>query len=182
MKLQPRHRARRFFRSLVARAPSQEETLWAENHLNDPERRAFARLGPGDRSHSIGVAKKVVANLDRISTELDGDPGDWIVAAALLHDIGKSVPGLGIYGRVIATVSGSLVGDDMAEHWAEKSGMTRKIGLYLKYPELGVTILELAGSDPRVIAWSAQHHSAPADWTIPLAVGQLLSDADDGRI
>ncbi|HTN99844.1 MAG TPA: HD domain-containing protein [Microthrixaceae bacterium] len=174
MKLQPIHRAGRFFRSLTAGAPSPEATAWAECHLSVGEQRAFARLGPGDRSHSIGVAKAVEANL--------GDEGDWVITAALLHDIGKSVPGLGTYGRVIATICGALVGQDMADHWAEKSGMTRRIGLYLKYPVLGVDILELAGSDERVIAWSAEHHLSEEEWTIPLEAGRLLKAADDGRL
>ena len=174
MKLQPIHRARRFFRSLTAGAPSAEAAAWADDHLSEGERRAFARLGPGDRSHSIGVAKKVEANL--------GAEGDWVITAALLHDVGSPVAGLGIYGRVIATICGALVGPDMAEHWAQKSGMTRRVGLYLKYPELGVDILELAGSDERVVAWSAEHHSPEADWTIPVDAGRLLKAADDGRL
>lgn len=182
MKLQPTHRARRFFRSLVARAPSPQDSLWAEGHLSEAERRAFARLGPGDRSHSIGVAKAVAANLGQLDERPEDDSVEWLVTAALLHDIGKSAAGLGTYGRVVATVCGAVVGDGMAEHWAEKSGMTRKIGLYLKYPELGVTILELAGSDPRVVSWSAQHHLPEEDWTVPVQAGRLLSAADDGRL
>ncbi|MGB6058232.1 MAG: HD domain-containing protein [Microthrixaceae bacterium] len=181
MRLQPIHRAGRFFRSLTAGAPSQQDTVWAENHMNKAERNAFARLGPGDRSHSIGVARKVASNLDQ-SGIVDAEDRAWVVTAALLHDVGKSVAGLGIYGRVIATVCGALFGDEMADQWAEKSGMTRKIGLYLKYPELGVDILELAGSDARVVAWSAQHHSPEEDWTVPVEAGRLLSAADDGKL
>lgn len=197
MRLQPIHRARRFMRSLVAAAPSEADSQWVKRYLNEAELRAFARLAPGDRSHSIGVAKKVAANLDRLGsqtgrtdstgtdstgTDSPGGDSDWVVAAALLHDIGKSVPGLGTYGRVVATLCGAVVGDEMADHWIEKSGMTRRIGLYLRYPELGVPILELAGSDPRVVAWSAQHHRPPEEWEVPIDVGELLSAADDGRL
>ncbi len=181
MKLQPVHRAKRFFRSLRAKAPSQGDQLWAEQFLNDAERRAFSRLSPGDRSHSIAVARKVHTYLDRVAADA-GESGDWVVTAAILHDIGKSVPRIGTYGRVMATLCGAVVGDEMAEHWAEKSGMTRKIGLYLQYPQLGVPVLELAGSDPRVISWSAQHHRPEEDWEIPVEVGRLLSAVDDGRL
>lgn len=181
MKLRPIHRAGRFFRSLTAGAPSQQDSLWADSYMNEAERSAFARLGPGDRSHSIGVARRVASNLDRLGST-DSEEREWVVTAALLHDIGKSVPGLGIYGRVIATILGALFGDEMADHWAEKPGMTRKIGLYLKYPQLGVDILELAGSDYRVIAWSAQHHHPEKDWTVPVEAGRLLSAADDGQL
>lgn len=182
MKLRPAHRARRFFRTLVAPRPSAEDTAWAESHLSDAERRLFVRMSTADRSHSIEVARTVDANLDRLGLTAADPEARWVIAAALLHDVGKTVSGLGTYGRVMATLSGAAGGAEMAPLWAERRGMTRKIGLYLQYPRLGADLLGMAGSDPRVCAWAAEHHELEDAWSIPVEVGRLLVAADDGEL
>ena len=58
-------------------------------------------------------------------------------SAALLHDIGKLDARLGVYGRVVATVSGAAAGREHADAWSESSGFTRRVGLYLRHAELG---------------------------------------------
>ncbi len=104
------------------------------------------------------------------------------MASALMHDVGKSVPDIGTYGRVVATLSGWVGGADMANVWADTTGFTRKVGLYLKYPELGGDLLVVAGSDDRVVAWAREHHKMPEEWTVPEAEGRLLMAADDGQL
>lgn len=182
MKLRPAHRARRFVRSLVSSAPSAEDHGWAMRFLSPAEARVFDRMPPVDRSHSIGVARAIAAHLDRVGLDEADPDARWILAAALTHDVGKAVAGLGTYGRVVATLSGALGGQDMAAIWADRSGMTRKVGLYLQYPRLGADLLAVAGSDERVVAWAAEHHEPEERWTVPLAEGRLLRDADDGAL
>ncbi|MHB1140049.1 MAG: HD domain-containing protein [Microthrixaceae bacterium] len=174
------HRARRFARSLFATAPSPEDRAWASRYLSAEESRVFDRMPPVDRSHSIGVARAVAAHLDRVGLSEPDPEARWVLAAALTHDVGKAVAGLGTYGRAVATLSGALGGTDMARVWADRSGMTRKVGLYLQYPRLGADLLAVAGADERVIAWAAEHHEPEERWTVPLAEGRLLRDADDG--
>jgi hypothetical protein len=169
------HRARRFFASLVSSVPPPQDEDWARGWLSVDEQRLFARMRPGDRHHGIAVARAVEAHTD-------GTPERWVMAAALLHDVGKTVPDLGTYGRVVATLSGWVGGADMAEHWADTTGFTRKVGLYLMYPRLGADLLTMAASDERVVAWSREHHMAEEDWTVPLEAGRLLAAADDGRL
>ena len=74
-----------------------------------------------------------------------------VLAAALLHDVGKNECGLGTYGRVIATVSGAAIGRDAdtIRAWTRTRGFTRRVGLYLQHPKLGGDLLGMAGSDPR---------------------------------
>jgi hypothetical protein len=179
VKLRPVHRARRFVRSLVAIAPGEEDREWAAAQLTPAEQKLFAKMSAVDRAHSIAVARAVDEHLDRLGH--DEDTG-WVLSAALLHDVGKTVAGLGTYGRVAATLSGAVGGASMAPMWAEKRGMTRRIGLYLQYPKLGADLLAMAGSDDRVVAWAAEHHLPAEDWSVPAAAGQLLADADDGRL
>ena len=70
----------------------------------------------------------------------------------------------------------------MAASWADTRGFTRRVGLYLQYPELGADVLRMAGSDERVVAWAAEHHHPEEDWTVPVEAGRLLQLADDGRL
>lgn len=181
MKLHPVHRAKRFFWSLLPASVAPEDDSWIESLLSPLELAAFNRMTVRDRAHSVQVARRVEANLDRIPGIGEADHR-WILQAALLHDVGKSDVRLGTYGRVIATLAGWVGGEDMAAAWSQKKGLTRRIGLYLRHPEIGRDILELAGSDRRVSAWAAEHYWEPQRWTIPSAVGELLSAADDGRL
>lgn len=179
MKLHPVHRARRFFWSLRPVRVSRTDEEWADSLLSERELAAFNRMALRDRAHSIGVARAVEANLDRLGSEEDIG---WVLPAALLHDVGKADSHLGTYGRVIATLAGWVAGDDMAEVWVQKKGMTRRIGLYLLHPALGREILLLAESDPRVAAWAAEHYYESDRWSVPEVVGELLSSADEGTL
>lgn len=182
MSLRPVHRVRRFFRSIAASAPSASDAAWAAGFLTPAEQRVFDRMPPVDRSHSIGVARATAANLGSLGLGERDAEARWILAAALTHDVGKAVSGLGTYGRVVATLSEALGGADMGAVWADKRGMTRKVGLYLQYPRLGADLLALADADPRVVAWAAQHHLPEEEWEVPLDAGRLLSLADDGAL
>ena len=77
----------------------------------------FRRQPNHDQRHAIGVARDVQARL--ADTPYADDPR-WL-SAALLHDIGKLDSHLGVYGRVVATVSGAAVGRDHAEAWSEST-------------------------------------------------------------
>lgn len=179
MKLDLKHRSRRFFWSLrPVRIPA-GDSEWVASLLSERELAAFNRMTPRDRAHSIGVARATEANLDRLDPDEDTR---WVLQAALLHDVGKADAGLGTYGRVMATLAGWVAGEDMAVVWAQKRGITRRIGLYLMHPVIGQDILRLAGSDPRVSAWAAEHYWGPERWSVPVEVGELLSAADEGSL
>ena len=127
-----------------------------------------------DRRHSAAVARQVGAELGARATRP-------VLAAALLHDVGKTIPDLGTFGRVVATLSAMVAGEDTARHWVETRGVTRRVGQYVLYPELGVDLLRMAGSDDLVIAWSRQHHLPEEEWTVPADLGRVLQAADDSR-
>lgn len=178
MKLQPAHRARRFFQSLFTRAPGADDAAWAAGWLTEREQALFTRMGAVDRAHAVAVGRAVESHYERTG----GEPPAWVMTAALLHDVGKLVPDLGTYGRVVATLSGWVGGADMADVWADTTGFTRKVGLYLKYPELGADLLAVAGSDERVVAWAREHHMDDDDWSVPCEEGRILVAADEGRL
>ena len=171
------HLARRFFGALRPGGPSPEDRAWVETVLEPGELALWARQPGHDQRHSAGVARQVEA-------ALAGGPhaGDnrWL-ACALLHDIGKLASGLGIPARVLATLvdraTGGAVGD-----WEEHRGLRRRIALYLRHPELGADMIELAGGRAEVAHWARAHHDrARLDPTLvpaPVVKALVAADAD----
>src|SRR4051794_35584601 len=127
--------------------------------------------GP-DRRHAAAVARRVERSLGHEATRP-------VLAAALLHDVGKIESGLGTYGRVIATLCGMIVGREHAQLWMRSRGFTRRVGMYLLHPELGGDLLGIAGSDPLTETWTREHHKPVEQWTIDPAVAHVLKACDD---
>lgn len=173
-RLRPLHWARRFFGSIRPGAPGEADLRWAVELLSDRERALFARMSNPDLRHAIRVARAADATLPRGIQRRDE-----ALVAALLHDVGKTAAGLGTYGRVVATLSGALGGDGVAELWQDTTGFTRKVGMYLRYTELGAELLAVAGSRPWVVAWAREHHRPEAEWSLPAEIGRLLVAADE---
>lgn len=166
------HLAKRFFVSLVPLGESKADRAWVRSHLLEGELPVWRRMSRQDRRHAAGVARRVERALGDEATRP-------VLAAALLHDCGKSVSGLGTYGRVIATLSAKLAGHDHAAAWSETRGFTRRVGLYLEHPRLGGELLGIAGSAPLTVAWTVEHHLPAEDWSVPVELGEVLKAADD---
>jgi hypothetical protein len=170
----PLHLVSRFFGSLRPGGPGTVEREWAESQLLPSELELWRRMPGPDRRHSAGVARRVEGSLGERATRP-------VLAAALLHDVGKLDAHLRTYGRVVATLAGGVVGHDEGtiRQWTLTTGFTRRVGLYLLHPELGADLLRVAGSDPLTVSWAAEHHMAPAQWTIDRELAVALSEADD---
>jgi hypothetical protein len=153
------HLAARFVGSLRPGGPSGEDEAWARAQLLPGEVDVWARMSGADRRHAAGVAREVARSFDQRP----------VVAAALLHDSGKVVSGLGTFARVGATLVGAVRGRDVGG----------RVGQYLRHPQLGAELLRSAGSDPLTVAWAAEHHLPPDRWTVPADVGAALKAADD---
>ena len=125
-----------------------------------------------DRRHAAGVAR-------RVDAALGADATRPVLAAALLHDVGKVESGLRTPGRVVATVVGQLGGHERAHSWAERSGPTGRIGRYLLHADIGAALLTKAGSDPLTVAWAREHHRTRPQWSLPAGIAIALSTADD---
>jgi hypothetical protein len=153
------HLAKRFVGSLRPGGPAAGDEAWARSQLLPGEVEVWARMSGADRRHAAGVAREVART----------HPARPVVAAALLHDAGKVVSGLGTFARVGATVVGAVRGRDVGG----------RIGQYLRHPRLGAELLTAAGSDPLTVAWAAEHHLPPDRWTVPPDVAAALKAADD---
>lgn len=168
----PSHLARRFLGSLRPGGPAPAEERWALECLLPGEQALWHRLSGADRRHAVGVARQVERSLGH-------EAARPVLAAALLHDVGKVESGLGTYGRVVATVSAAVAGPDMAASWRRQRGFVRRVGLYLQHDRLGADLLALAGSDDLTVAWAREHHRPSAEWTVPAKIAGALKAADD---
>ena len=140
--------------------------------MSEAEYALWSRKYGPDRRHSAAVGREVERRLGAEATPP-------VLAAALLHDIGKIDADLGTWGRVVATLSAKVAGRDTAKLWSKSTGFTRKVGLYLQHPAIGADMLEMADSDPLTVAWAAEHHRSPEEWTIDADIAQVLHDVDD---
>ena len=160
------HLARRFVTSLWPAPPPAADERWVADLLAPGEAALWGRMGGADRRHAVGVARRVQAALGDGATRP-------VLAAALLHDVGKTVSGFGPWRRSLATVLGAVAG---RERVVARGG---RAGAYLDHDRLGAQLLAEAGADPLTVAWAAEHHLPEDTWTVPAAVGRALKDADD---
>src|SRR5215218_1954924 len=171
------HLSGRFVRALSPAAPRADDVTWAESVLTPEGFAIFRRQPHHDQRHAIGVARDVQA---RLAGTPNADDTRWL-SAALMHDIGKLDSRRGVYGRVVATVSGAVAGREHAEAWSQSSGFTRRVGVYLRHAELGADRIRIAGEPEEAAAWAAHHHD-PSTWPdlpIPPEVVTALDAADN---
>jgi hypothetical protein len=156
------HLVRRFVGMLVPGGPTTEGEAFAVAVLSEAELALWRRMSGPDRRHAVAVAKRVEAALGAQATAP-------VLAAALLHDVGKVESGLGVFGRVFATVA----------TMAGRPQLTPRVAKYSDHGELGAGLLELAGSDPLTVGWAREHHLPPEQWTVPTFLAAALKAADD---
>jgi len=166
------HLIGRFIGSLWPGPPKAADDDWARAQLVPGEVELWNRMCNQDRRHSVGVARDTIALLG-------GHAERPVIAAALLHDVGKVQSNLGTFHRVVATLSAGIAGRETAELWVRSSGITRRIGLYLTHPEIGGDLLEMAGSDPLTSTWAREHHKPEDQWTLPADITAALNEADN---
>ncbi len=176
-----RHLVARFFGSIVPRRLSETDRHWVHVQLSEPEAALWTKLRRADAVESVDVARRALIALQSVGSD-DADATN-VIAAALLHDVGKLDSDLGTYGRVVATVAGKLAGPSMAQAWVHTSGFTRRCGLYLQHAELGGVRIRVAGGREVAAAWAVAHHD-PELWPVSgltYEQCQMLAAADGER-
>jgi hypothetical protein len=158
-----RHLASRFFTSLWPAGPPAADDAWATHYLNAGETLLWRRMPGFDRRHAVGVAR-------RVSAVLGDDATRPVLAAALLHDVGKIDSGFGVWRRVFATLWSAVRG---------RERVTGRIKLYVDHPSIGASLLKEANADPLTIAWAAEHHLPREQWTVPAEIAEALKASDD---
>jgi hypothetical protein len=121
------HLIKRAFGSFSQLPPNPIEIAKAQDVLNQAEFKTWTEMQNRDQRHSIAV-------LDRFD-ELAPTALQTERAAALLHDVGKNVSGLGFIARVVATLVGPR---------------GKRFTDYHNHEALGAELL-IAISDPRTV-------------------------------
>jgi hypothetical protein len=166
------HLSKRFLGSLRPGGPSAADRAWVAETLTESELALWSRMYGPDRRHSVQVAREVERRLGVEATRP-------VLAAALLHDIGKLDAGLRTFGRVVATLTIAVVGRDEVISWQRTRGIHRRLALYARHPQLGAQMLTLAGSDPLTVAWTREHHLPTEEWTVEPGVAAVLDACDN---
>ncbi len=153
----PAHLVRRFFDVAVSRPLSWSERAAVQGWLSPETNTVFLAQGDQDQRHGYGAALTVVAA---------GVDDREVIAAALLHDIGKRHARLGILGRTLASIMILL-------HMSLGERMTA----YRDHGLLGARELARLGAPPLAIDF-AMHHHGDRPSSIPPETWDLLVRAD----
>jgi len=124
------HLGKRFFTSLVVRKLNDEEQQLVRSVLLVNELGLWMKSMKVDQRHSLVVLKRFLAIMP--------DAGRDAQAAALLHDIGKSLLQMGILSRVAATLIGPR---------------TQRFSQYHRHEQLGIELLEAASCSTITIGY-----------------------------
>lgn len=139
-------KGRRLGRSLRADGAHPDDA-WAMGVLTPAEGRVYLSMDPRDREHACRVAGHLLLD------HPDADPE--VVAAALLHDCGKSVRRYHLAERVLVGLVPNRVARVLPPLGA--------LGIRAHHPELGARLLAHAGARPRVARLVARHHHPGGD-------------------
>ena len=140
--------------------------------LNEPEQDLFRRYSYADQGHGLRVFHML---RDAGYNHPD------LLAAALLHDVGKTRYPLSVWDRILIVVGQALLGR-RSERWGRglPQGWRRPFVVRAQHPAWGADMAAAAGSRPEVVALIRRHQEKLTD-----AVGEeegllrLLQWADD---
>jgi putative nucleotidyltransferase with HDIG domain len=143
------YRPRQFWNALLSYAKHiPEEALLP--YLTAVQLDLFRRMQPAEQAHAYRIFKRL---------ETAGQTAPDLLAAALLHDVGKTLSRLSIFDRVLI-VLGSRLFPDAAQRWAAGSGrgLRRPFVVAEQHAEWGAGLASQAGADPRTVELIRHHH------------------------
>ena len=131
----------------------------------------WERMTNVDLRHSITVAQAVAERLPAAPA--------WVIAAALLHDVGKVESGFRTPGRVFATLFWGVTPSERADGWRNAPGLRGRLARYHLHPEIGAELCTAAGSHSATSAWAREHHLTESEWSTPVQFGTVLKSCDN---
>jgi putative nucleotidyltransferase with HDIG domain len=158
------YRASQTFRVLLAK-PGSEDLALAEEHLPPPLREVFHQMSPADQVHGFRVLRSLLARDE-------GDPN--LLAAALLHDVGKSQVQLKLWERILIVLASWLI-PGRSRRWGEgeTTGWRRPFVIAVHHPTWGAEMIRQAGGSEKLVALVLRHQDdLPPDST--KEIDQLL--------
>jgi hypothetical protein len=142
------YRTGQFLRSLNARAEL-GELARAWPILTPPQRALFLQLPAADQVHALQV-------LDRLLDSGEKDPD--LLAAALLHDIGKLRRPLSLWERVFVVLAQALhLKSHPSAAGPQGTVWQQALAVGRFHPEWGAALLRSVGTGPRLIELVERH-------------------------
>lgn len=143
------YRLNQLWHNLTAQPLSQQELEQIEVVLNPGEMALFQQMPPSDQRHAFRVYR-----LLKTTGQTDVD----LLAAALLHDVGKAQVDLSAWDRSVAVLGETLMPLRIKE-WGSNgdSGWKRPFVVREKHASWGASLAEEAGSRPGVVDLILRH-------------------------
>ena len=143
------YRIRQFWYSLTA-IPTSEDIARLDGVLSKPLMELFSTLQPGEQVHGLQIYHKL---LEQGETNCD------LLAAALLHDVGKNRYPLRIWQRVIIVLGKSLFSDHV-KRWSlgDPGSWRRPFVVADKHADWGSEMAVQAGASTTTVKLIQHHH------------------------
>jgi len=143
------YRASQFLHAVLDRpAPGDADLLRA--HLPASLQALFARLGPAEQAHALAVLRTLLRQ---------GHSDPALLAAALVHDVGKTRAPLRLMDRVLVVLADRLI-PRPARRWSQgaPSGWRRPFVVAAQHATWGEAMLMQAGAPPTLAELVRRHH------------------------
>jgi putative nucleotidyltransferase with HDIG domain len=154
--------------------PGRDDLAAAERILSPAEYSLFLNLQSSEQAHALNILRALQAQ---------GEAERILLAAALLHDVGKAAQRLSLIGR-IAVVLGQQVLPEKVKTWGigQPSGWKRPFVIAAQHPAWGAEMAARAGSPAEVVALIAAHQEpAPAGMNEAMRKRLLALQAVDNQ-
>jgi len=164
------HRVAQFLRAAFAR-PGAGDNALVEQHLPPTLRPAYSRLGRAEQAHAVATLRTLLRQ---------GHTDPDLLAAALVHDLGKSRAPLRLMDRVLVVLAQSYL-PRQAARWSqgEARGWRRPFVVAARHAAWGETMVLEAGGSPRLAEILRRHHDPLPDASTPVdRVLKALQAAD----
>jgi len=151
-----RYRVQQFFRAITARV-RREDVEAALSNLPPGAHALFLAQSSQDQRHALAVFRTL-----KESGHHDRD----LLAAALLHDVGKAAAPIPAWQRAIIVLVENYSPQmlDMLSQ-GEAKGLRRPFVIYARHAERGAAWAEEAGCSPVAVALIRRHHEPTTDLT-----------------
>jgi hypothetical protein len=147
------YRSRQFWQALSA-SPAPEELALARTYLSPPLLAIFNQMDPSEQTHSLRIARQLIEQ---------GKTHPDLLAAALLHDSGKSHHPLRIWERVMIVLGKALL-PAQAKQWGHGrlDSWKRAFVVAEQHSEWGAQMAAEAGASSLTVAL-IRCHQRPLD-------------------